>query len=180
MAAALPAAALPLPVPAQPDCKFATIFADASKDPFSGGYGDLLSHFEIDPNNNNAGTTPANLRDYIAAAGAQRIPFALGLFVDGLFRVYLCPNRFERALGVPVTSLDSRTFAFDGDLHHNQGLSVEIDNANYNLITNATNVPEVATINTALAAAVPPVPNRFMLGPYQNGDAGIEVARVER
>ena len=180
MAAAPPAAALPLPVPAQPDCKFSTIFADASKDPFSGGYGDLLSHFDIDPNNNNANTTPANLRDYIAAAGAQRIPFALGLFVNGFFRVYLCPNRFERALGVPVTSLDSRTFAFDGDLHHNQGLSVEIDNASYNLIANATNVPDIAAITTALAAVVPPVPNQYMLGPYQNGDAGTIVARVRK
>ena len=70
MAAAPPAAALPLPVPAQPDCKFATIFADASKDPFSGGYGDLLSHFEIDPNNNNAGTTPANFRAHISLVNA--------------------------------------------------------------------------------------------------------------
>ena len=106
------------------------------------------------------------MRDYIAAAGAQKIPFALGLFVGGLFRVYICPNRYERALGVPDTSLDSRTFAFDGDLHHNQGLSGEIDNSTHNLITNATNVPEVATINTALAALIPPVPNQLMLGPY--------------
>ena len=38
--AAAHTAALPLPVPAQPDCKFATIFSNTT-----------LSNFDINPNN---------------------------------------------------------------------------------------------------------------------------------
>ena len=96
--ATAPTTTLPLPMPAQPDCKFSNIIFNASIDPFNGGYGDLLSNFEIDPNNVNTGVTPANLRDYIAAAGSQRIPLALGLFVEGLFKVYICPYHFDRAM----------------------------------------------------------------------------------
>ena len=178
--AAANVAALPLPVPAQPDCKFATIFANDAKDPFHGNYGDLLANFAIDPNNINAGTPPGTIRDFVAAAGSQRIPLALGLFVNGLLRVYICPFRFDRAIGVPPSTLDGRSFAFDGDLHHNQGLAVEIENSNYNLINNVVLVPTPVTITNALAAAAPPVPNQFMLGPYQNGDAGTELARVRK
>ena len=173
-----PAAALPLPVPAQPDCKFASIFLDAAKDPFSGSYGDLLNNFNIDSNNVNASVPPANLQDFIAAAGSQRIPFALGLFVDGLFRVYLCPPSLRSYHWSPPL-VSGFSHSFDGDLHHNQGLSVEINNSCYNLTANAVNVQTPATIATA-QAAVTPLPNQHMLGPYQNGDAGTEVAQVRK
>ena len=128
-------------------------------------YGDLLANFEIDPNNVNASVPPANLRDFIAAAGSQIIPFTLGLFVNDLSRVYICPSRFDRAIGVPPSSLDTHTFVFDGELHHNQGLSVEIDNSCYNLIPNATNVP--ATIGgCVITVSLVSMPKHFPLPPW--------------
>ena len=67
------------------DCKFASIFADAAKDPFNGNYGDVLANFAIDPNNINAGVPPGVLTNYLAAAGSQRIPLALGLLINRKF-----------------------------------------------------------------------------------------------
>ena len=63
------------------------------------------------------------------------------------------PTRYERSLGAPITPLDDRTYAFDGDLYNNQGISVEIDNSYYDL-ADATSglVPTVANIINQIAA----------------------------
>ena len=64
------------------------------------------------------------------------------------------PTRYERSLGAPITApLDDRTYAFDGDLYNNQGISVEIDNSYYDL-AHATSVlvPTIANIINQIAA----------------------------
>ena len=59
-------------------------------------------------------------------------------------KVYLC---------APITTFDDRTYAFDGDLYNNQGISVEINNSYYDL-ADATSVfvPTIANIVNQIAA----------------------------
>ena len=104
------AAAAPLrPVSAQPTItKFADLFSDASKDPLQGLYHDLFAAFDIDINNAQNGFSPSSLRDYIAAAGTQSLPLALGLFANGILHPYICPARVDRVLGAPVSPLDGK------------------------------------------------------------------------
>ena len=163
-------------MPAPPTVTFANFFSDATNDPLNGHYRELFAHFDIDLNQANTSTTPAALRDLIAAAGAQHQPLALAILREGLARVLLCPQRMERSLGAPASPLDDRTFAFDGDLFRNQGLNVEVSPDVYNLVPNATLVPTVPHILAQLAAN----PALTSLGPYANGDANTEVIRVRR
>lgn len=79
------AAAAPLPVSAQTIAKFSDLFSDANKDPLQGLYHDLFASFDIDINNAQNGVPPASLRDFIAAAGAQNLPSALGLLYARTF-----------------------------------------------------------------------------------------------
>ena len=176
LGAAVPAVAGPLAMPAPPTVTFANFFSDATNDPLNGHYRELFAHFDIDLNQANTSTTPAALRDLIAAAGAQHQPLALAILREGLARVLLCPQRMERSLGAPASPLDDRTFAFDGDLFRNQGLNVEVSPDVYNLVPNATLVPTVPHILAQLAAN----PALTSLGPYANGDANTEVIRVRR
>ena len=167
------AAAAPLPVSAQPIAKFADLFSDTSKDPLQGRYHDLFAAFDIDINNAQNGISPSSLRDFIAAAGAQNHPFALGLFANGILHPYLCPARVDRALGAPVSLLDGKLFAFDNELHRNHGHTVEISNNYFNLVANTVLVPTVPFLLTQLAAD----PTLESLGPYAVGDANTEVVR---
>jgi hypothetical protein len=169
------AAAAPLPVSAQIIAKFSDLFSDATKDPLQGNYGDLFASFDIDINNAQNGVTPSmsSLRDFIAAAGAQNLPSALGLFSNGVLRPYICPARVDRALGAPASPLDGKLYAFDNDLHRNQGSTVEITNGYFNLVPNTVLVSTVPNILTELAAD----PALETLRPYANGDANTQVVR---
>ena len=60
-----------LVMPAPPVAKFSTFFSDASKDPHNGDYSTLYAGFDIDINANANNATPAQIRNLIAAAGAQ-------------------------------------------------------------------------------------------------------------
>ena len=167
------AAAAPLPVSAQIVAKFADLFSDVTKDPLQGNYGDLFASFDIDVNNAQNGVTPSSLRDFIAAAGAQNHLSALGLFSGGVLHPYVCPVRVDRALGAPASTLDGKLYAFDNDLHRNQGSTVEITNGYFNLVPNTVLVSTVPNILTELAAD----PTLETLGPYANGDANTQVVR---
>jgi len=71
------------------------------------------------------------------------------------------------------STLDGKLFAFDNDLHHNQGHTVEISNNHFNLIANTALVSTVPNLLTQLAAD----PNLETLGPHAAGDANTEVVR---
>jgi len=167
------AAAAPLPVSAQTIAKFSDLFSDANKDPLQGLYHDLFASFDIDINNAQNGVPPASLRDFIAAAGAQNLPSALGLFSNGALRPYVCPARVDRALGAPASPLDGKLYAFDNDLHRNHGHTVEISNHYFNLVPNTVLVSTVPNILAELAAD----PLLMALGPHAAGDANTEVVR---
>ena len=142
-----------LPMPTPFVASYATLFSDTSKDPLQGNYHDLMSGFELDINVHQNNPTPRELRDLIAAAGSQGHPIALGLINEGTMKVYLCPTRYERSLGAPVTNFDNLTYAFDGDLYNNQGISVEINNSFYDLADpNSILVPTVVNIVNQIAA----------------------------
>ena len=65
----------------------------------------------------------------------------------------LCPTRHERTLGAPITPFDDCTYAFDGELYNNQGISVEINNSYYDLADQmSVLVPKVTNIITQIAA----------------------------
>ena len=113
-----------LAMPAPPVASFATFFADSTNDPHAGNYTTLYPGFDIDINANVNNATPAQLRNLIAAAGAQRQPLALALMNNDKAHIFICPTRVELTLGSPPSLLDGRTFAFDGDLFNNQGLNV--------------------------------------------------------
>ena len=137
-------------------------------------YHNLFASFDIDINNaQNGSITPSALRDFIAVAGAQNLPSALGLFSNGVLRPYICPARVDRALGAPASPLDGKLYAFDNDLHRNQGSTVEINNHYFNLVPNTVLVSTVLNLLTELAAD----PTLETLGPYANGDANTEVVR---
>ena len=162
-------------MPAPPVAKFATLFSDSSKDPHNGNYSTLYPGFNIDINANANNATPAQLRNLIAAAGAQRQPLALAIINDDKVHVFICPTRCELTLGAAPSVLDGRTFAFDGDLFNNQGLNVEIQDHHYNYATQQQSlVPTVPHIVTQLAAD----PLLELFDPFVAGAANTEAIKT--
>ena len=159
----------PIPMPATADCKFATLFSDVSKDPFQGQYTSLYNpYFTVDPNNIANASTPASVRDTIAASGAQRMPLALGLLVNNILRVYLCPQRFDPALSVTLPpTISGKMFIFDGELYRNSSVSVDMRNTVFNLCASNVLVPSIAMIRAALVTD----PTVDLLGPYTAANA---------
>jgi hypothetical protein len=105
------------------------------------------------------------LRDYIAAATAQNLPLVLGFFANGNLHPYICQARVDRALGAPASPLDGMLFAFDNELHCNQGHMVEITNNHFSLVANTVLVSTVTN------------PTLETLGPHAVEDANTEVVR---
>ena len=173
MAAQIPPGGLLMPAP--PVAKFATLFSDSSKDPHNGNYATLYPGFDIDINANANNATPAQLRNLIAAAGAQRQPLALAITNADKVHVFICPTRCELTLGAAPSILDGRTFAFDGDLFNNQGLNVEIQDHHYNYATQQQMlVPTVPHIITQLAAD----PMLELFDPFAAGAANTEAIKT--
>ena len=167
----------PLPVPAQAYVTFQDdLFNDASKDPLNGQYQPLYDAFDIDVNNLQATPQPVALRDLIAAAGSQHNPLALGFLNDNKIRVLLCPQRMDQQLGAPVSPVYGKFYAVDGDLHRNQGVTVEVPNALYQLSATQVLVPTLAHILQSLQQD----PTLRYFGPYANGDAGTELVRMRK
>jgi len=166
-----------LAMPAPPVASFATFFADSTNDPHAGNYTTLYPGFDIDINANVNNATPAQLRNLIAAAGAQRQPLALALMNNDKAHIFICPIHVELTLGSPPSPLDGRTFAFDGDLFNNQGLNVEMVDDHYNYATqHPMLVPNVAHILTQLAAD----PLLELFDPFLPAAANTEAVKVRR
>ena len=66
-----------LPVPAQAPAAFASLFADAARDPTNGDPRRLLGPFVVDIANDAANTTTVDLRNAVTASEAQRQLFAV-------------------------------------------------------------------------------------------------------
>ena len=164
---------LRVPMPTPFVASYATL---SSKNPLKGNYQDLMSRFELEINVHQNDPSPRELRDLIAAAGSQGHPIvALGLIYYGVMKVYfVCPTRHERSLlGAPITTFDDCTYAFDGDLYNNQGISVEINNSYYDLADQTSVlVPKVTTNITITQIAADP--NLTIFDPLTAADAETE------
>lgn len=102
-----------LPVPAQTPALFATLFADADRDPTNRDPGQLLGPFVHDLNNAGANTTTADLRNALAVSGAHRQLIAATIAAGGRARAYVCPFCWEDGLtnnnpALPTNTLPSR------------------------------------------------------------------------
>ena len=166
----------PLPVPAQTPALFATLFADANRDPTSGNPGTLLRPFVHDLNNAGANTTTAGIRDALAASGSQHLLIAVTIVAGGKARAYVCPFRWEDGLTNNNPALVNKYFALEGELIGSQGHTVEIDRGVFDLLNQQVAVPTVATILAAYAADA----TAAQLGPYTAADAGTEIVKTRR
>ena len=79
----------PLPVPAQAPALFATLFADADRDPTNGDPSRLLGPFVHDLTNAAANTSTADLRNALATSGNERQLLAATIVAGGRARVYV-------------------------------------------------------------------------------------------
>ena len=172
-----PGAPIPGLAPATATPSFAThVYNDPSKDVDRGNYALLLAPFLIDPNNVGNSLTPEEIRNRINGRSTSMDPLALGVFVAGKVKIYLCPQRLDQPLGQPDHPRWNRFYAFDGDLLGGTSYNVHVRDTVYALIPNSINVPTIATITAAIGGD----PNLQQLGPYNDGDAGTEVIRVRR
>ena len=166
----------PLPVPAQTPALFATLFADADRDPTKGNPGTLLGPFHHDLNNAGANTPTGDLRNMLAISGAQQLLMAVTIISGGRARAYICPFRWEDGLTNNNPALTNKNFALEGELIGSQGHTVEFDRGVFDLLQQQVAVPTVTTIQAAYAADV----NATQLGPYTTADAGTEIVKTRR
>ena len=89
---------------------------------------------------------------------------------------YTCIYKWEDSLTGNNPALNSKYFAFEGELIHNDGHTVEIDPTVFNLLPTQQAVPLVNDIITTFAGG----PNVQMMGPYLPADAHTEVVKVRR
>ena len=170
-----PAPGNPLGVPTIRHYTFASdYFNDPSKDPYNGSYQALMSPFLIDINNP-ARVQPAVVRAMVAAATNNQEALLFCILHGGKTRSYLCPQKMENTVGTQFpTHLVNKYIAFDGDLHPNNGVNVELSNGMFDLLNNQVLVPTVDHITAQLAADA----TIEMFGPFQAGDANTQVART--
>jgi hypothetical protein len=152
---------------------FASLFNDASRDPFlvNGGYEVFLAPFQVEENNNVA---PLAVRQLISAAANQHLPVALMALVNGRLTPLFLPFRRDRAMGVaehPAT--DGRMYAFEGDLIGTQGYLVELADESFNLTPRMT-VPDVGHVRGLLAAD----PQALVVGPFAENAANTSTFRT--
>ena len=124
---------LPACVPAP--ALFATLFSNTSKDPTNGNYRTLMDPFLHDINNVANNVSTSNLKDRIANAGNRRHVLATIIISAGKAYPYLLPHCWEQALTGPEPELDGKLFAFNGELIENQGVTVEIPDSVFTIIS---------------------------------------------
>lgn len=89
--------------------------------------------------------------------------------------MYTCIYKWEDGLTGNNSTLNNKYFAFEGELIHNEGHTVEmIDPLVFNLLPTQQAVPLVNDILTTFAGD----PNVQMMGPYLPTDAHTEVVKV--
>ena len=74
-------------------------------------------------------------------------------------------------IGLPPTAWDDSAFAFKGDVHHRQLVTVNWVNDYFHQVPAQVRVPTTQQASQLLAA----VPQPLLLRPFNNNDAGTEV-----
>lgn len=168
-----------LPVPALTPVLFATLFADADRDPTNGDPGRLLSPFVNDLTNPAANTATAELQNALAQSGNERQLLAATIIAGGRARSYVCPFRWEDGLTTNNPTLNNKYFAIAGELVWNQGHVVEFERAVFDLLHNQVAVPTPATIAAAFAADATATQMRLYTAADDTDDAGTELVKVK-
>ena len=163
------AGVLPLP----PTCSYATLYADASRDPYTTtGYTGLLQPFDCSIATS---PSPAEVAKSIVDLGSHNIPHAILLLHDGKIHLYHRLSTYRTPFGLPPSPWDNQMFATKDDLVNNQAITVKIRSSYFHRSNpQQIRVATAAETNNALAADA----NAGSLGPFQNTDAGTEVVQV--
>ena len=154
----------------------ATVFNDPSNDPDTGNYATLLAPFLYDTANANNNTNPPELRALVNGRANNMDAQAMGILVDNVMKVILCPKTLEQPLGTAAHGRWNTMYAFDGDMLGGTAFNVVVDPGVWGLIPNIVDVPTVGTITAAVGGD----PTLDFMGPYANGDAGTETLRVRK
>ena len=108
--------------PAQPvACHYRDFFSDASNDPFSGNYTQVLNPYGVPLANQNV-LSPAEVQQQLALSGqTQRVPSAFLLQLpDGKLHIFLQLARFDARMGLPATPWANSLYVQKGEHFHNQ------------------------------------------------------------
>ena len=160
-------------------------YADAQRDPYNGQYADAMDTFHV-PVNNAAAAAPALLASQVYNSAAADVPMAFLMLcrdpnadpaVDpGRVTLFHRQVRFSARLGLPATPWDNDAFAFKGEVHNRQIVTVQWTQEYFHQVNAQIRVATVAEANQQLSTVPPPL----LMGPYANADAGTEVIRTRR
>jgi len=119
----------------------------------TGNYTTLYADFNLDIA---TAAAQATIQNYVAATGTQHQLLAFGVFNSGRMHCYLYPSRTERSLGAPVTALDGKLYAFDGDLFRNNRINANLDDNLFDMRASQIRIQTITTILDALAIDAEP------------------------
>ena len=171
----------------QPDfeptiCTYCAYFSRPETDLFSCNYEAVLDPYWVDPMNTAATLTPARVSQQIYTASQQRDPTAFLLWhaTHGLVED-LEPSRislrhsvsnYASQMGRPPCRWDEENFANHGEVSYG---TAPLANwyTTYLHLSPAVHVLSAASMDTSLAGDT----NLTLLGPYGEGDAGVETIR---
>ena len=101
-------------------CHYRDFFSDASNDPFSGNYTQVLDPYGVPLANQNV-LSPVEVQQLALSGQTQRVPSAFLLQLpDGKLHIFLQLARFDTRMGLPATPWDNRLYVQKGELFHNQ------------------------------------------------------------
>lgn len=171
------------PQPAGP-LTYAEYYQDASNDPYNGEYTAAMQTYNV-PLANAAVIAPGPLAQQVYAS-ASTVPMSFVLLcrdpaadpaVDpGRVVLFHRVSQFSARIGMPATPWDNQAFAFKGDVHRHQIVTVNWVQDYFYQIQAQIRVPTVQEANQQLTAQ----PQAILLGPYNNNDAGTELIRTRR
>ena len=165
----------PAPAPGGPnrtDIRSLLEFTDIENNDVAGGYVDLTIH-EVDPNNVGTASSPATLKSHLSELVKDGQVVMLGI-VDpqGKMKEYFLPAIFNARTG-STSPLAGKLIANIGDFDKEDGgfYLTEIKTVHMALIANSVLCSTPETISTAAQAHT--ANDRFLVGPYAAGDAGV-------
>ena len=165
----------PAPAPGGPnrtDIRTLLEFTDIENNDVAGGYVDLTIH-EVDPNNVGTASSPATLKSHLSELVKDGQVVMLGI-VDpqGKMKEYFLPAIFNARTG-STSPLAGKLIANIGDFDKEDGgfYLTEIKTVHMALIANSVLCSTPETISTAAQAHT--ANDRFLVGPYAAGDAGV-------
>ena len=166
-------------------CTYRAYFSSPDTDPFSSDYEAVLEPYLIDPMNAAAAQTPASISQQIYTSSQQGDPTAFLLWratpelaedrYPGQVLLLHFVSHYAIWMGQPSIKWDDRTVANRGDVPYGTTTLVVWD-PTYLHLALAVYVPSAAVIDTSLARDS----KITLLGPYDTGDAGVEIIRCRK